>query len=1090
MFESASVAIGVGTTTPQAKLHVSSSVPSDTLFRTDGTNGTLFTIVDDLSDSLMSVNNSAGLPVLEVFADDRVVAGQYGQNDLVVTNNRLGVGTSAPANKLHVSSSSNPVKFEGLTSSSTGYYLTVDNTTGVVYKTSTGPQGAQGAQGAVGSQGAQGAVGSQGAQGAVGSQGAQGAKGSTGVQGAQGAQGAVGSQGAQGAKGSTGVQGAQGAQGAVGSQGAQGAKGSTGVQGAQGAQGAVGSQGAQGAKGSTGVQGAQGAQGAVGNNGAQGAQGAVGSQGAQGATGVSPGGTTGYLSKFTGTTTIANSIVFESASTAIGINTTTPTAELEVKSTVSGSSIFNATGVNGILFNITDDLSDSLMSVNTIAGFPVLEVFADNRVVMGQYNRNDLVVSGSRVGVGVASPTTELHISSSTAGVLPLRVDSLTSNSTGYYLTVDNTTGVVYKTSTGPQGAQGAQGAVGSQGAQGAKGDQGGGGAQGAQGAKGSTGVQGAQGAQGAVGSQGAQGAVGSQGAQGAVGSQGAQGAVGSQGAQGAVGSQGAQGAKGSTGVQGAQGAQGAVGSQGAQGAKGSTGVQGAQGAQGAVGSQGAQGAKGSTGVQGAQGAQGAVGSQGAQGAKGDQGGGGAQGAQGAKGDQGGGGAQGAQGAVGSQGAQGATGVSPGGTAGYLARFTGSTTLGNSIVYDTLTNVGVGTTTPLGKLDVVSTSAGSTVINARGVAGNLFSVTDSLSGSLFSVNTAAGFPVMEAFSDSRVNLGQYNQNDLVVTGNRVGVGTAAPTNKLHVSSSAGNPVKFEGLTSSSTGYYLTVDNTSGVVYKTSTGPQGAQGAQGAKGDQGGGGAQGAQGAVGSQGAQGAKGSTGVQGAQGAQGAVGSQGAQGAKGSTGVQGAQGAQGAVGSQGAQGAKGAQGAQGASGSSGNSVTGAQGAQGGGGVQGAQGAAATITNNVNDYVVTMTGTGINGEANLTFDGNNLYINGTVVQDSATQSISGTAALTIDVQSANLHVISVAAGTVSSSITYNNRSNNPRVNTLILVFKYSGTHTITWTNVLWANGVTPTVTGVSGYADVYMLTSYQGGAGTPSWIGTVVAQALVSTSL
>ena len=65
-----------------------------------------------------------------------------------------------------------------------------------------------------------------------------------------------------------------------------------------------------------------------------------------------------------------------------------------------------------------------------------------------------------------------------------------------------------------------------------------------------------------------------------------------------------------------------------------------------------------------------------------------------------------------------------------------------------------------------------------------------------------------------------------------------------------------------------------------------------------------------------------------------------------------------------------------------------------------------------------------------------------------------------------------------------------MLVIKYGGTASITWTNVLWANGVTPTITGVSGYADVYMLTSYQGGAATPSWIGTVVSQGLVSTSL
>ena len=140
------------------------------------------------------------------------------------------------------------------------------------------------------------------------------------------------------------------------------------------------------------------------------------------------------------------------------------------------------------------------------------------------------------------------------------------------------------------------------------------------------------------------------------------------------------------------------------------------------------------------------------------------------------------------------------------------------------------------------------------------------------------------------------------------------------------------------------------------------------------------------------------------------------------------------------------------------------------------------------MTGSGINGEVNLQFNGTRLLVNGAIYQYSASQSISGSAALTLDVQAANLHVISVAASTTTTSITYNNRSANPSVNTLILVFKYTGAHTITWTSVLWANGVTPTVTGVSGYADVFMLTSYQGTTGV--WIGTVVAQGLLSTNL
>ncbi len=154
-----------------------------------------------------------------------------------------------------------------------------------------------------------------------------GDKGDTGAQGPQGIQGATGSQGFQG------VDGAQGAIGAQGVQGSQGAQGATGPQGSQGLTGAQGSVGAQGAQGDVGPQGAQG------TAGAQGAAGPQGAQGAQGAPGVNPGGTTNFVAKFTGATTIADSQIFDDG-TIVRINSVmglTNTASNDVVSTSRGT---------------------------------------------------------------------------------------------------------------------------------------------------------------------------------------------------------------------------------------------------------------------------------------------------------------------------------------------------------------------------------------------------------------------------------------------------------------------------------------------------------------------------------------------------------------------------------------------------------------------------------------------------------------------------------------------------------------------------------------------------------------------------------
>ncbi len=66
--------VGVNTTAPAADLHVVASTKDDVAFKVEGSQGTLFEVVDNLDTLLQSVNDISGLPVWEVYADDRVVA--------------------------------------------------------------------------------------------------------------------------------------------------------------------------------------------------------------------------------------------------------------------------------------------------------------------------------------------------------------------------------------------------------------------------------------------------------------------------------------------------------------------------------------------------------------------------------------------------------------------------------------------------------------------------------------------------------------------------------------------------------------------------------------------------------------------------------------------------------------------------------------------------------------------------------------------------------------------------------------------------------------------------------------------------------
>ena len=170
-----------------------------------------------------------------------------------------------------------------------------------------GPEGQPGAQGPQGDAGPQGEV---GPQGDVGPQG---------LQGPQGSEGPAGPQGVPGADGATGPAGPIGPVGAIGPVGPEGAAGPVGPAGEAGPVGATGAEGPMGPKGDTGAQGEQGIQGIAG---IQGPQGEVGPQGPAGPP-------PDYI---LGTN-------FFPANGSVGIGTTAPEAELDVRGAIQAGEL-------------------------------------------------------------------------------------------------------------------------------------------------------------------------------------------------------------------------------------------------------------------------------------------------------------------------------------------------------------------------------------------------------------------------------------------------------------------------------------------------------------------------------------------------------------------------------------------------------------------------------------------------------------------------------------------------------------------------------------------------------------------------------
>jgi hypothetical protein len=85
------------------------------------------------------------------------------------------------------------------------------------------------------------------------------------------------------------------------------------------------------------------------------------------------------------------------------------------------------------------------------------------------------------------------------------------------------------------------------------------------------------------------------------------------------------------------------------------------------------------------------------------------------------------------------------------ANITGNAVVSSAVTSSTLLVSGSGTQ----RVTILGSGSAQPLFTVQGSQGELFSIVDSLSGSLFSVNDISGLPIMEVFSDSTTLMGNY-----------------------------------------------------------------------------------------------------------------------------------------------------------------------------------------------------------------------------------------------------------------------------------------------------------------------------------------------
>ena len=220
----------------------------------------------------------------------------------------------------------------------------------------------------------------------------------------------------------------------------------------------------------------------------------------------------------------------------------------------------------------------------------------------------------------------------------------------------------------------------------------------------------------------------------------------------------------------------GASGTSGTSGTNGSSGTSGTSGTTGTSGTSGTSATSGTSGTTGTSGTSGTSATSGTSGTTGTSGTSATSGTSGTRGTSGTNGSSGTSGTTGTSGTSG-TSVAVSGTNNTVPKFTSSTTIGNSQIFDNGTNVGIGTTTPTSKLQV----------NGNIIFGASHFIGDNAFNSLLIQSSAGENILLDAQDELFMQTNGTTRLIIKPTGS-VGVGTTSPPYLLSVGTTSGGTV--------------------------------------------------------------------------------------------------------------------------------------------------------------------------------------------------------------------------------------------------------------------------------------------------------------